>query len=86
MNIHIFKNQKVQLITIAILVAGLGVGIYLVQTEQIFKPKASTNPYNAFDITDQNGNQLNCDQRGNCSTPTLNVNFRLEDIQVLIEP
>ncbi|OGE18342.1 hypothetical protein A3F00_00055 [Candidatus Daviesbacteria bacterium RIFCSPHIGHO2_12_FULL_37_11] len=83
---HIFKNQKLQLITLAILVIGLGVGVYLVQTKQIFKPKASTNLYSAFDVTDQNGNPIDCDQSGNCNTNSLNVKFRLENIEALTEP
>ena len=86
MNIHILKSQKVQLITLAILVAGLAALIYLVQVRQIFKPKATTDLYNAFSVSsNEPGKTVTC-TGSTCQTDTLNINIKLEDINALLEP
>ncbi len=65
-----------------LLVVGLGVGVYLVQTKQVFKSKATTNFIDAFEIKDQNGNILTCDGSTNpptCTTSTLDITVRVKD-------
>lgn len=80
------KNKKIQLITLAILATGLAVGIYLVQTKQIFKPKATTDPYDAFTITRSDGTPLNQTEPNTYNTDTLNIKIKLDDLGALTEP
>ena len=53
MNIAGVNVSKKALIFAVFLILGLAVGVYLVQTKQIFKSKASQEIYNAFEITEQ---------------------------------
>ena len=86
MNIHILKSQKIQLITLAILAAGLAIGLFLVQTTQIFKPKATVDLHSAFDVTTtEPGKTVSC-QGGTCQTNTLNINIKLQDLNALTQP
>ncbi len=82
--------SKLQLIVVAILLAGLAVGLYLVQRTQIFRPKAAVNLLNAFEITGPDGTPLSC-TAGNpptCTTSSLNVNIKLKQggTQELLNP
>lgn len=87
MNLHILKSQKTQLILLAILVVGLAVGIYLVQTQQIFKPRATQSQYDAFTVTsNEPGKTVTKTGPNTYSTDTLNVNIKLQDLNALTQP
>lgn len=82
------KIKPWQLIILLVLLAGVGVGIYLTQKTQIFKPKAAVNLLSAFEIKDANGNILNCRMDSDgvtpvCDTPTLDVSIRVKDVNAL---
>lgn len=85
-NIFKFHNFNLKQIlkasAVLLLVVGLGVGVYLVQTKQIFKSKATTNFIDAFEIKDKDGNILTCDGSTNpptCTTSTLDITVRVKD-------
>lgn len=96
---NIFKTKYWKFSTIVFLIAGLVVGVYLVQTKQIFKSRAMydierypSNPrlHEAFDLTDENGNPLRCnEENGNytCYSKTRNVKINLnsEKLSTIIE-
>lgn len=69
MNIKGILLDKKSLIIFAVLILGLIAAVYLVQQRQIFKPKASQDIYNAFQITQGDG-----DVRVNCVGNECNVN------------
>lgn len=79
-----------KIVILALLLAGLVLAVYLVQTKKIFKSKAyedsggvpvQVNVYEAFDLTDSNGNPLACtidtNQRYTCYSKTRNVKINL---------
>ena len=75
MTLKILKNKK--FLTFA--------GIYLVQTKQIFKPKATTDLYNAFSVSsNEPGKEVTC-SGSTCQTNTLNINIKLEDLDTLTQ-
>lgn len=85
MDISILKLQKIQIAVILILVIGLAAGIYLVQTQQIFKPKATAELYSAFEVTsNEPGKTVTC-SGSTCQTNTLNINIKLEELNALIQ-
>lgn len=83
-------NQKgviAQIVLIIILAAGLGIGVYLVQHPQIFRPKASSNPIiDALEMKDADGNVINCDGSTNpptCETTTQDITIKIRDLDIL---
>lgn len=72
------------LLIIILLLAGLVVGVYLVQTKQIFKSRAFTDVNEAFEMTDDLGNNLKCGG-DTCETESLRVNIRIKDVPALLK-
>jgi len=86
MDTKYLKSHKVQIVILSILVVGLATLIYLVQTQQIFKPKAEADLHEAFSVTsNEPGREVTC-SGSTCQTNTLNINIRLDDPNILIEP
>lgn len=81
--VHIFGGLAVLL-----LIAGIIVGVYLVQKQQLFKSKASSAPIiDALEIKDNNGKIINCDSNTNpptCEISDPNITIRLKDTSVLL--
>lgn len=81
-------RQTIGIIVIGMLIVGIGVGVYLVQRQQIIKSKASAGNFvNAFEIKDKNGNTIQCDSSTNpptCSTNTLDISVRVKDLNPLL--
>lgn len=78
-------KQIVGIIIIALLIIGVGVGVYLVRQQQTIKSRATVGPgnfVNAFEIKDQNGNVITCDSSTNpptCNTSTLDITVKVKD-------
>lgn len=81
-------NQKgvVHILPIIIILMGIVAGVYFIQKEGffLFKPKASGGAeiIEALELTDANGNKLECDTSVNpptCFTSTLDVNVKVKD-------
>lgn len=73
-----------KLILMIILIAGVIVGITMLQKQQTVKSRASSNIINdAFEFKDANGKKLNCTADANnvltCPTETLDVSVTLKD-------
>lgn len=79
----ITRKQIISIILIVILLVGLGVGIFLVQRQQIFKSKASQQLQNAFEITPADPQKTVSCSEGTCQTDTLDVQIKLQDIEAL---
>lgn len=74
-----FQVSIVKLLLTILLLVGIGIGVYLVQFQQIFKPKAAVNASQAFEIKDDQGNIINC--TGNtCYTNSFDVTVRVKDL------
>lgn len=69
---------------LAILAAGLVVGIVLVGREQLLRARASIDITSAFDIKDAGGNPISC-SGDVCETESTEVIFELKDINALIQ-
>ncbi len=81
------KKQIIGAVALLVLIAGVGAGVYLVQTQQILKSKASGNFMEAFEIKDANGNIIQCDGSTNpptCDTGTLDIQVRVRDANALL--
>ncbi len=68
---------------IILIIIGLFLSLYLVSRQQIFKSKASSQIWQAFEITDEYGNPIICDENNTCITKTLKVNLKLKDLSPL---
>lgn len=79
------KISKIQVIIMAVLLIGIIVAVFLVQRQQIFKGRATDNIYDAFDISPGTGGG-NVTQTGpnTYSTDTLNINIKLQDLNVVL--
>lgn len=65
-------KQIIGIIVSVILIAGVGVGVYLVRQQQTIKSRAAAGSFvTAFEIKDKNGNIINCDSSTN--PPTCNI-------------
>ncbi len=85
--IALIKSNIITVIIILILIIGLAIGLFLVQQQQKLKSRASNSWVNAFEIKDKNGNTINCDSSTNpptCTTTSLDVNFKVKDINALL--
>lgn len=85
MNIKDVLLDKKSLIIFVALVLGLIGVVYLVQQRQIFKPKASQEIYNAFEITeqDENGQEKRVACTGNeCTVESLNLKIKIDPNQL----
>ncbi len=71
-----------QIIILILIILGLILGLYLVKQPQIFKSRATTNIYDAFDITDDQGNKIYCSDNI-CTTHSLNINLKITDPALL---
>lgn len=97
MDIKIISRQVWKTGLIVLLIAGLIVTVYLVQTKKIFKSKAymtddipaQLDLHKAFDITDADGNPLRCitgeDNRYVCYSRTRGVNINLNQEKLIEE-
>lgn len=77
--VKILLRNKIQIIITLLLLVGLGVMIYLVQTKQIFKSGAADSLIRQFNATGQNGESVTKTSDGNFNTTTLNVNVTFAD-------
>ena len=81
-------KQIIGIIVVFVLVAGLAVGVYLVQRQQTIKSKASAGSFvNALEINDQDGKPIQCDSTTNpptCTTGTLDVTVKMKDKTLLL--
>lgn len=78
------KSNWKSSLTILILLGGLAVGVYLVQKQQIFSPRASTNIEEAFSVTDSDGNPAPF-ENGAFNTKSTSVKLRINDINALTQ-
>ena len=86
MDIKYLKDQRLQIVALIVLAVGLAVGLYLVQTQQILKPRATTDLHSAFEVTsNEPGKTVTCSGSA-CQTNTLNINIKLDDLNSLINP
>lgn len=77
------RKQIISIVFIAVLLVGLGVGIFLVQRQQIFKGRASQQLQNAFEIKPADPQKSVSCSNGTCQTDTLDVQIKLQDIEAL---
>lgn len=76
-------KQIIGIIAVFVLVIGVGVGVYLVQRQQILKSRAigeSGGFARAFVMKDASGSPIPCDYSKNppeCTTPSLDINVRV---------
>ncbi len=81
--IHIFAG-----LVVLLLIAGIAVGVYLIQKQQIFKSRASSAPIiDALEIKDNEGKVINCDSNVNppvCTISSPDVTIRLANPGVLV--
>lgn len=70
-------KKVVSLLVLAVLLAGLGVGVVLVGRQQILRTRAETDITQAFNIKDGQGNTINCSNNV-CDTNTLDVTIELK--------
>ena len=80
--------NKAQILLSIILLGGLVALVYLSQQTQILKSKATQTYFNAFEVTDSEGNTLEYfpgDQRI-YKTNSLDVKIRVRDLNALINP
>lgn len=68
---------KKNLLIIVILIAGLLVGLYLVQNPQIFKGRAATDATQAVTIH-SNGEEVKPDNKGIYNINSLNIQFGVD--------
>lgn len=82
------KKQIIGIVGVVLLMVGLGISVYLIQKQQIFKSRASGGNYiNAFEIKDANGNIIQCDGSTTpptCTTNTLDIKVRVKDTAPLL--
>ena len=76
------KKTLLTILIIIFLLAAVGASVYLVSKPQIFKSRASTNLSDAFEITDNNGNAIIC-QEDRCATKSLYINFKINNLTPL---
>lgn len=70
-------KKVVSFLVLAVLLAGLGVGVVLVGRQQILRTRAETDITQAFNIKDGQGNTINCSNNV-CDTNTLDVTIELK--------
>lgn len=75
------KLPKVVILIITILSLILVVG-YLTTHPQIFKSKAAVNTSDAFEITDDQGNPIYCENNV-CTVHSLNLKIKIKDTALL---
>lgn len=68
---------------IILIIVGLFLSLFLVSKQQIFKSKASIKIWQAFEITDEYGNQITCDDNNICITKSTKINIKLIDLSPL---
>lgn len=80
----ITKNWK-QILIWVVLLFGLAISVYLVQTRQIFRSRASSNINDGLKVTDDAGNDLYI---GNNTYQTIedHVNVSIKNLQELTSP
>lgn len=75
--------SKKNIIITLILLIGIAVGVILVQRQQILKSRADVDIQNAFEIMDNEGNQLECSDNS-CQTKSLDIQIKIKDLNSLI--
>lgn len=63
--LNLTKKQIITGVITLILLIGIGVGVYLVQVQQIFKSRANLE---GIEVKTSSGSSVNCDQDNNCVT------------------
>lgn len=87
-NINLDKNRTIKLVGIMVLSIGLLTFVILAQQQQNIRSKASEDVYNAFDVTNKNGNQLQYKDKSGVrtyETKSLDVKIKVIDLERLIE-
>lgn len=83
MKIGDIKLNKSQIITTLLLLIGLLVTVTLVQRQQIFKSKASSDINSAISVTDPAGNELEYVGNNTYNTNSLDVKIGIKDLEQL---
>jgi len=87
--INLDKNRMTKLVAVMLLSMGLLIVVILAQKQQEIRSKAtSPEVYNAFEVTDNTGNQLQYkDESGvrTYETQSLDVRIKVSDLEKLIE-
>ena len=78
-----FTLNKKDLIILVLLLAGLGIGLFLVQKRIAFQSQADEQLDRAVEVQNTAGNPLNCDS-GTCQTESLDINVKV-DLNQLIQ-
>lgn len=84
-NLDIAKNWK-QLIIWVILLIGILFSVYLVQTRQIFRSRASGNINDGLKVTDDAGEELTIVEENTYQTTEDHINVSIKNIQELVTP
>lgn len=80
----LFKNNKLRLISLIVLIIGLIVGVFLIQKPQIFKSRANIDVSSAFSISGNQGESVNCS--GNtCETEATDVTIEVIDPNIFLQ-
>lgn len=82
----IMENIKANyrsIMIILLLIAGLLAGVYLVQKQQLFKSKASSEVNSAIKATDENGKELEYQGNSTFKTDSRKINIGIKDLQQL---
>jgi type II secretory pathway pseudopilin PulG len=66
-----------EILIVVVLLLGLGVAVYLVQVQQVFKSRASIDVNQAFEIKDSQGNVITCNG-STCQTNSDTVTIKLK--------
>lgn len=81
--LHIFAG-----LTVLLLIAGIAIGLYLVQKQQIFKSKAASSAIiDALEIKDNEGKTINCDSNNSpptCDISDPNITIKLNNPAALV--
>lgn len=84
------KKNKKQISILTLLLVGIILGVYLVQTQKIFKSKANLEIYNTFNITQttQSGENktIEC-QENNCQIESSDIEIKsdVDELERLIQ-
>lgn len=87
-------KQIIGIIVIALLIIGLGVGVYLVRQQQTIKSRAAQSFIDAFEIREKNsdgtvGKLITCtppagETPATCNTGTLDIFVKVKDLNPLL--
>lgn len=85
-NLNLTRKEIVTLIILIIMLIGLGVSVYLVQTKQIFRSRAAADINSGLKLTDDNGQEVPYLGNGTYQTTSDHVNVSIKSLEELINP